>query len=57
MSASLDSRLASATLPEIAPDPAASQARMDNLSIMLFVAALFHAIVILGVSFTVPTPG
>jgi protein TonB len=37
--------------------PGAFRSRPDNLSTMLFIAALFHSVLILGVSFTAGEPG
>jgi protein TonB len=48
--------MALANMPGNAP-PAGLRKRPDNLSTMLFVAALFHGVVILGVSFTAGTIG
>jgi len=46
---------AHAAMPGNAP-PTSLQTRPDNLATMLFVAALFHGVLILGISFTAGTP-
>ncbi len=45
-----------AAMPGNAP-PTSLRTRPDNLATMLFIAALFHGVLILGVSFTAGKPG